>query len=228
MDMSTTELSSPDVDHDLEARLQRLTEQRATQSKPSRMATPSPSRGRRHPARKSRSAALVLSLATTGGLTAGFAATDGPSSSVVAASGGVVSSAASPVTAATSAAPSVGSTGVASAPSVIPVAPSTTAAAVSVVNGDVYANKFGPVQVQATFASDGSITAVNAVQVPSSDSKSVRINDRAVPTLNTAALTAQNAQVNTVSGATYTSVDYERSLQSAIDAARSAGLTELG
>ena len=56
---------------------------------------------------------------------------------------------------------------------------------------------------------------------------SVRINDRAVPQLNSEALTAQSADVDTVSGATYTSNDYRRSLQSAIDAAKAAGLTAI-
>ena len=59
------------------------------------------------------------------------------------------------------------------------------------------------------------------------DGKSVRINERAVPQLNSEALTAQSAEVDTVSGATYTSNDYRRSLQSAIDAARAAGLTAI-
>jgi len=52
-------------------------------------------------------------------------------------------------------------------------------------------------------------------------------NDRAVPQLNSEALTSQTAQVDTVSGATYTSTDYRNSLQSAIDAARAAGLTAI-
>ena len=97
----------------------------------------------------------------------------------------------------------------------------------TVVNGDVYTNRFGPVQVQATFASDGSLTAIDAVQTPDADRKSVRINDRAVPTLNSEALNAQSANVDTVSGATYTSLGYEQSLQSAIDTARASGLTDI-
>jgi len=46
--------------------------------------------------------------------------------------------------------------------------------------------------------------------------------------LNSEALTVQNADVDTVSGATYTSNDYRRSLQSAIDAANAAGITTIG
>lgn len=182
----------PELDSALSARVQKLAER--TSALPGRSDVPRGRRRRRHAAKKSRIAALVLSLATTGGLTAGFAAIDGPSGSTITAAGGVVS---------------------------------TEGVADTIVNGDVYTNKWGPVQVQVAFAPDGSLTSVDAVQVPFRDNKSVRINDRAVPVLNSEALTAQSAEVDSVSGATYTSVDYERSLQSAIDAARAAGITQL-
>ena len=45
--------------------------------------------------------------------------------------------------------------------------------------------------------------------------------------LNSEALAAQTARVDTVSGATYTSRGYEQSLQSAIDAARAAGIAQV-
>ena len=67
----------------------------------------------------------------------------------------------------------------------------------------------------------------DAILTPWEANKSVRINNRAVPRLNQEALTAQSARVDTVSGATYTSHDYERSLQAAIDIARVNGLTTL-
>ena len=60
------------------------------------------------------------------------------------------------------------------------------------------------------------------VQYPDDDGKSVRINQRALPELQSEVLTAQSAQVDTVSGATYTSNAYVKSLQSAIDEARAA------
>ncbi|MGK9464229.1 FMN-binding protein, partial [Streptomyces sp. G6] len=41
----------------------------------------------------------------------------------------------------------------------------------------------------------------------------------AVPQLNQAAITAGNADIDTVSGATYTSAGYKQSLQSALDQA---------
>jgi uncharacterized protein with FMN-binding domain len=203
----TTDLASapPEFDAELDARLQRLAARRRPEEKPDGkvVVTGAVRARRRHPARGARIAALALSLATTGGLSLGFSAIDGPSSSVLTAQGGVV--AFEPAS----------------------VAASSVPASVTVVNGDVYANKWGPVQVQATFGADGSLAAVDALQAPSADGKSVRINNRAVPALNSEALAAQSAQVDTISGATYTSVDYERSLQSAIDAARAAGITQL-
>lgn len=153
---------------------------------------------RNHPARGARAAALGMSLATTAGLAGFFATLGGP---VTAESPAVVVSGAA----------------AGSAQSSQPV----------VVNGAVYRNKWGPVQVEATFDASGRLTDVSALQVPNDRRRSVDINDRAVPTLTTAALRSQSASVDTVSGATYTSDGYRRSLQSAIDAARDAGLTAM-
>ena len=118
-------------------------------------------------------------------------------------------------------------------PTVATSAPATTAApantgATTVVDGAVFQNKWGDVQVEVTFAADGSIAEVTTLKTPYVDNKSVRINQRAVPQLNSEALTVQSADVDTVSGATYTSNDYRRSLQSAIDAANAAGITTIG
>jgi uncharacterized protein with FMN-binding domain len=78
--------------------------------------------------------------------------------------------------------------------------------------------RYGPVQVQIT-VSGGKITSAQVLQVPQESSRDVRINSEAVPILNQEVLQAQSAQVDTVSGATYTSEGYAQSLQSAIDAA---------
>ena len=102
-----------------------------------------------------------------------------------------------------------------------------TTGATTAVDGAVFQNKWGNVQVEVTFATDGTIVDVTTLQTPYVDDKSVRINQRAVPQLNSEALTAQSADVDTVSGATYTSTDYRRSLQSAIDAANAAGITTI-
>lgn len=96
---------------------------------------------------------------------------------------------------------------------------STTSAGVSgAFNGGAVDTRYGPVQVQIT-VSAGKITAARALQVPQESDRDVRINSQAVPVLVQETLQAQSAQIDTVSGATYTSDGYTRSLQSAIDAA---------
>ncbi len=103
----------------------------------------------------------------------------------------------------------------------------STARSNSVVNGATFQNRYGPVQVRVTFGSGGNVVSADAVQSPDAASTSVEINSQAVPILDADAVSVQSAQVHTVSGATYTSTDYQRSLQSAIDAARAANLTTI-
>jgi len=67
-----------------------------------------------------------------------------------------------------------------------------------------------------TFSGD-TITDIQALETPSRERESERINQQAVPMLTQEALAAQSAQIDTVSGATYTSQGYAQSLQSAID-----------
>jgi uncharacterized protein with FMN-binding domain len=84
--------------------------------------------------------------------------------------------------------------------------------------GSVVSEPFGLVQVQITMAA-GKITAVTALQLPT-HGRSGFISQDAEPILQGEALAAQSAQIDTVSGATYTSDAYAQSLQSAIDQAR--------
>ena len=77
--------------------------------------------------------------------------------------------------------------------------------------GDAINTKFGPVQVQ--------VTESVVTQVPWNDHKDQEINSRAVPILNAEAVSAQSADIDMVSGATYTSQAYIASLQSALDQA---------
>jgi uncharacterized protein with FMN-binding domain len=79
--------------------------------------------------------------------------------------------------------------------------------------------KYGPVQVRVVY-SNGKIVDVAALQMPTAESRSVQIAQRSAPILRSEALSAQSAQINTVSGATYTSKAYNASLQSAIDKAK--------
>jgi uncharacterized protein with FMN-binding domain len=63
------------------------------------------------------------------------------------------------------------------------------------------------------------IVSADAIVYPTSERRDREINDRAVPQLDDETLQAQSANIDTVSGATYTSDGYRQSLQSAIDAA---------
>jgi uncharacterized protein with FMN-binding domain len=86
------------------------------------------------------------------------------------------------------------------------------------VLGKVANTDYGPVQVRIT-VSGGKVTAAEAVQSPSADANSRSIAADAVPRLNQAAVAAQSAQIDAVSGASYTSQGYLESLQSALDKA---------
>jgi uncharacterized protein with FMN-binding domain len=64
---------------------------------------------------------------------------------------------------------------------------------------------------------DGKITKIEALQLQGNDPKSVQISGYAEPLLRQSALAKQSANVDAVSGATFTTVSYEQSLQSALD-----------
>ncbi len=66
---------------------------------------------------------------------------------------------------------------------------------------------------------DGKITAAQAVQYPTSNSRDQQINAAAIPILGHEAVQQQSADIDMVSGATVTSEGYRQSLQSAIDQA---------
>jgi len=87
------------------------------------------------------------------------------------------------------------------------------------VAGPAVGIRWGAVQVQVTI-SDGVITDVTALQLPTGDPHSSEISERAAPVLRSAALAAQSAEIDVLSGATYTSLAYARSLQAALDSAR--------
>jgi len=99
-----------------------------------------------------------------------------------------------------------------------PSATTTGPAGDGTFTGDAADTRYGPVQVRIT-VSGGRITAADAIDYPQESGRDVRINSEAVPELNQETLQAQSAQIDTVSGATYTSEGYQQSLQSAIDQA---------
>ncbi|MFE9684723.1 FMN-binding protein [Streptomyces sp. NPDC006285] len=89
------------------------------------------------------------------------------------------------------------------------------------LTGDVVKTEYGNVQVQITVAG-GKITSAAALQSPTGG-RSTEVSTDAVPKLNRAAVTVGSADIDAVSGATYTSGGYKKSLQSALDKAGAAG-----
>jgi uncharacterized protein with FMN-binding domain len=87
--------------------------------------------------------------------------------------------------------------------------------------GSDYANRFGDVQVRLVI-SGGRITDVQAVQMPYDRSRSAYISQVAGPMLRTEVLQAQSAQIDIISGATYTSESYAQSVNSALQKAHLA------
>lgn len=86
------------------------------------------------------------------------------------------------------------------------------------VTGGTVATPYGPVQVKVSL--DGKkIVAIKAVRLPADGERSRRIAEFAVPRLTQEALSVQSAQIDAVSGASYTSQGYMQSLQSALDRA---------
>ena len=84
--------------------------------------------------------------------------------------------------------------------------------------GDAVSTRYGEVQVKITVA-NGKVTAAEVTTVPWNNPRDQQINSYAVPILNSEAVDAQSAQIDMVSGATYTSEGYVQSLQSALDRA---------
>ena len=204
---------------------------------------------RKHPARGARVGALLLSCAATGGLTYFFADANAlhaastalaqlPAPIAVGATPASTpapstNATAGPLTPATSA-----TTAVNAAPTTAKAAKATTTTKATTTakatattkakafNGSVIDTKFGPVQIQVQITG-GKISEVAILQYPDSADRSVEINANALPTLRSESLSAQSASVHAVSGATYTSRGYVKSLQSAIDQARAAGATTI-
>jgi uncharacterized protein with FMN-binding domain len=87
------------------------------------------------------------------------------------------------------------------------------------INGSTSSTPYGDVQI-AIVVSGGKITDVKYLAYPSDDRRSQMISSMALPTLKSETLSAQSANIDGVSGASYTSQGYVESLQAAIDAAK--------
>ena len=67
--------------------------------------------------------------------------------------------------------------------------------------------------------SNGHISDVQAVQLPTDRQESAYISEQVGPLLRSEALQAQSANIDIISGATYTSESYAQSLESALQQA---------
>ena len=103
-------------------------------------------------------------------------------------------------------------------PKSAPSTPSNSNTGTKTVTGDTADTRYGPVQLQVTF-SGKKITNINVLQYPTESFRDQQINSYALPLLNQEAISAQSANIDVISGATYTSDGYAQSLQSAIDKA---------
>jgi uncharacterized protein with FMN-binding domain len=96
--------------------------------------------------------------------------------------------------------------------------PSASAPPTGTFTGADFPNRFGDVQVRVVI-SNGHITDVQAVQLPTDRAESAYISQQAGPWLRSEALQAQSANIDIISGATYTSQSYAQSLESALQQA---------
>jgi uncharacterized protein with FMN-binding domain len=101
-----------------------------------------------------------------------------------------------------------------------PAAPSTSTSdggasegAERTLDGSVESNRYGTVQVRLVISAEDKISEVRLLQRPTSGR-----GVAAIPVLQEETLTAQSADIDTVSGATATSESYVKSLQAALDA----------
>jgi uncharacterized protein with FMN-binding domain len=207
---------------------------------------------RQHPARGARALALAASVVATGAVAATLAYSegawgadseviaDGPADQLAGAAATVDNSSA--VTSTIAADTASSTTPSTTTPST--TTPSTTAVATTtpeatqraevaadpsgsadgVFLGTAEDTEWGDVQVQVTI-SDGAIVDIAAAQYPTGR-KSSSINSQAIPMLEANAIALQSADLDIVSGATYTSRTYADSMQAALDQAALAAAQE--
>jgi uncharacterized protein with FMN-binding domain len=157
-------------------------------------------------------------LLTLGGTAAGLAALLSFKTHTVAAA---APAPAAPASSAAAASPSAGGTGSSTPRST--ASPTASAGAGSpmmtrTVTGTVANTDHGPMQVQLTLAGT-KITKVTVLQQTNDGAESQEIDATAIPKLTSETLAAQDAMIDAVSGASYTSQGYIASLQSALDKA---------
>jgi uncharacterized protein with FMN-binding domain len=99
----------------------------------------------------------------------------------------------------------------------VPIGPATKlAAGERTVNSPSTQTAYGPVQLQLVMRGT-TITAVRILVQPQATLHDLQIGELAFPTLIRETLSQQNGKLNAVSGATYTSGGYIKSLQAVLD-----------
>ena len=151
--------------------------------------------------------ALIVGTGTVMGVAAVLALN--PDGASVAA--GLPSSVGSTTTPGTSTGTS-GTSGTTAAPRASATATASSATSATGTGVDV---GYGIVQVKVT-VTGGTISAIDAVQLPRNDGHSARISQQAWPMLVDQALRAQSSQISGVSGASYTSYGFTESLKAAL------------
>ncbi|MCX6432623.1 MAG: FMN-binding protein [Actinobacteria bacterium] len=158
--------------------------------------------------------AILVTAGTAAGLAAVLTYTPRPAESAAL----PIALPAAPAAPSAAAAPATPVDATADAPASVPTpapTPTPTVASAQSYVGPVIETAFGPVQVEVT-VEGGTITAANALQVPSADPKSIKIGRKAIPQLQQETLVAQSADVAVVSGASYTSDGWKQSLAGAL------------
>ena len=105
-------------------------------------------------------------------------------------------------------------------------APQTTAlpatpVAAGTFTGALVDTRYGPVQVRIV-VSGQKVVDIQPVLLPRDRARSAAISQYSAPILRSEAIAAQTSQIDVVSGATYTSVAYARSFESALKQAHLA------
>jgi uncharacterized protein with FMN-binding domain len=85
-----------------------------------------------------------------------------------------------------------------------------------VITGPAVRTRFGPMQV-AVAVRGKRLVRVWVLKVPDRYGRSIRASTAAVPVLERRSMDAGSAHIDVVTGATYTSEGYKRSLQAALD-----------
>lgn len=108
-------------------------------------------------------------------------------------------------------------TTVAPAPTDAPVVESTGACDGDLVTSPTALFRWGGIQLQVRFTRANAICDVEVLQYPNDRSKSIAINERALPVYNSEAVSANSARISAVSGATDSWEAYTAALQAVID-----------